>query len=180
MRTRFLNNCYHLNSFLVGEKTKAAFKTQSGPRVNLRVAGLIRTEANENPVENLLCPPAALPFWNVPEWGKVSSEGERKPDCNGQLITYRKPAEMWMAKHSLRWKQWGLLTTNRITSLKGLITSCHFLRNTLVLFSFQFWKQGKGTITWKYSQLLLADHQINSKLISWKEKKLTRLLKSMN
>lgn len=59
-----------------------------------RVAGLIRTEADENPAENLLWPPAALPFCNLPEWGKVSSEGKRKPDCDGQLITYRKPAEM--------------------------------------------------------------------------------------
>lgn len=156
-----------------GKKRKQLSKLSQDTELMLRAAGLFRTEANENPAENLLWPPAALPFCNLPEWGKVSSEGERKPDCDGQLITYRKPAEMWTPKHSLCWKQWGLLTTNRTTTLKGLITSCHFPRDTLVLFSFQYWKQGKGTITWKYSQLL-ADHQINSKLrVSWKEKKLT-------
>lgn len=59
----------------------------------LRVAGLIRAEANKNPVEILLWPPAALPFCNLPDWGKVSLEGE-ETRLDGQLITYRKPAEM--------------------------------------------------------------------------------------
>lgn len=76
------------------KKRKQLSKPSQDPELMLRVVGLIRTEANENLAENLLWPPAALPFCNLPEWGKVSSEGERKPDCNGQLITYRKPAEM--------------------------------------------------------------------------------------
>lgn len=73
---------------------KAAFKTQPGHRVNAKGCRIIQDRGKQKPGRESPVASSSPSLCNLPEWGKVSSEGERKPDCEGQLITYRKPAEM--------------------------------------------------------------------------------------